>query len=117
MKRDDTEKRDEDHLEQFFQAARAEPPMPSSSYMDKLMVQAAQTQLENAPQPRFKWRVFLDGVGGWLGGAGLASAMALGVMIGISTPAELFVVGGEQMTELEEFLWLDDYAMATWDEL
>ncbi len=117
MTRKDAEKFAEDDLEQFFQAARAEPPQPSLAFMDSLMTQAMEAQSQVAQKPKFQWRSVFDGVGGWLGGAGLASAMALGVMIGVSAPAELFVVGAEQTTELEEFLWLDDYALATWDEL
>lgn len=88
-----------DPLDDFFEAGRADAPMPDAALMARVLADAdAQTAARAASaQPRESWlRAVLRGLGGWPTVAGLATATAAGVWIGVALPdvTSTFVGGG-----------------------
>lgn len=85
-------------LETFFAAARTEKPQPTGDFLARMEVLA----LEEQPLPQTEvspvqtavaeggfLRQLRDALGGWAGMAGLATACAAGLWIGISPPEGL----------------------------
>ncbi len=80
-------------LQPFFEAARADTPMPSGDLMarieaDALAMMPEPAGLVSAPQ-RGIFGQLLDLVGGWPAVSGLAAATAAGVWIGVSPPVSV----------------------------
>ncbi|MFW2544655.1 hypothetical protein ACN2XU_18620 [Primorskyibacter sp. 2E107] len=80
-------------LDDFFEAAKADAPLPSGDFMARIEAQAvavmpAPRRAPPAPAPGLL-RQLLHTFGGWPGAAGLVSACAVGLWIGISPPASL----------------------------
>ncbi|MGP6087551.1 hypothetical protein [Antarctobacter jejuensis] len=85
-------------LETYFAAARAEKPQPSGDFLARMEAMAleqqpvARPEREIAPEPTVSTgliRQLRDALGGWAGMAGLATACAAGLWIGISPPEGL----------------------------
>ncbi|WP_420861025.1 hypothetical protein [Algirhabdus cladophorae] len=80
----------DDPLDAFFAAAQADPPQASDDLLQRVMRDASDLQPQvdawgAAPEPSV-WTRFKDMVGGWPSIAGLATATAAGLWIGIDTP-------------------------------
>ncbi len=101
-------------LEQLFEAAQKNAPLPSGDLMARILADAAAEQAKNqaqeaprraAPSPVLGLRAAL---GGWAGLSGLAGAVALGLMIGIFPPDGLTsytdLVLGSGSTGLSDYL-------------
>lgn len=79
-------------LDGFFDAAKAQNPEPSNALMARVMAQALEIQIENAPEirvmpapkPNNIWGAMLAAIGGWPAVTGLATATVAGVWIGFS---------------------------------
>lgn len=82
----------ETELNSLFQAARADAPVASADLIARITADAA-SQLRNtppAPAPRAGWvAAVLGQIGGWPAAAGLVTATAAGLSIGIGTPETL----------------------------
>lgn len=79
------------NLDDFFAAARAEPPQPSADFMMRIEADALAERPSperNTAAPKL-WRTLLQAVGGWTGAAGLATACATGIWIGVAPPQSL----------------------------
>ncbi|WP_136439376.1 hypothetical protein [Pacificoceanicola onchidii] len=92
-------------LEDFFDAARAEAPLPSGDFMARIEAQAlaaqpAPTAPKSAPG---LLRQVLETIGGWPGMAGLATACAVGVWMGVSPPASISPYIGTDAAEIDSF--------------
>ncbi|MCT4558283.1 MAG: hypothetical protein N4A61_09515 [Pelagimonas sp.] len=76
-------------LDDFFTAARATSPVPDVDFLAQLTQDALKAQ----PRPRSRvaqpglWQQFKTALGGWPGVAGLATACAVGLWIGVNPPA------------------------------
>lgn len=93
---------DDAELESFFSAARAEAPQPGGDFLARIGAQA----LAEQPAPRVVPPVLArprspgllqqlrEALGGWAGVAGLATACAAGIWIGVSPPDSLTVLWG-----------------------
>ncbi len=104
------------NLEDFFQAARAQPPLPRPAFMDTLVMDAL-AQQRPAARPASVLATLGQALGGWFGGAGLATAMALGLMLGVNFGDAMGVgMADVQEAAADEFAWLDDFAELTWEE-
>lgn len=100
---------DNDPLEMFFDAARREAQLPSDDLMARIEADAvAELDARAAPVAVAKtrgWRAVLDALGGWQAGAGLATAAALGLVLGVSVPdlsldAATFLTDGYEIGDL-----------------
>jgi hypothetical protein len=99
MTRNDDARRDDAMLDDFFAAGRAEAPVPSADLLARISADAAAQAARNAParQPRRRRGLFAtisEAIGGWPALAGLASAAAAGVWIGVAQPTALAAVTG-----------------------
>lgn len=80
-----------DPLEAFFEAAKRDAQVPSRDLMARIEadalaeLDARQRPAGTAPKSR-GWRSVLDALGGWQAGAGLATAAAFGLVLGVSAP-------------------------------
>jgi hypothetical protein len=86
-----TEKRQEDAgLEAFFEAARADAPVPSTALMARVLADAEAAQ----PKPPAVGLIamLIEAVGGWRGLGGLATAACAGLWIGFAGWADLDVI-------------------------
>ena len=84
-----------DPLETFFQAGRDHAPNPSAGFMARLLDDADHMAraMPIAPPPRVSWIAEVwSTLGGWPSGLGLASALCIGVMFGVSPPDAVFDV-------------------------
>ncbi len=89
-------------LDSFFAAARAEPPQPGGDFLARIEAQALAEQpaaRADAPavaglRPAGVLRQLREALGGWAGMAGLATACAAGIWIGVSPPDGLTVFWG-----------------------
>lgn len=82
-------------LSAFFEAARAEAPVPDGDFMARLTADA----LAEMPVPGARvapqgggpglWDQVRGALGGWIGMTGLAAACAAGIWIGVNPPATL----------------------------
>lgn len=107
-------------IEAFFTAARLESPAPGKAFLEKVELDALanmKVTRQISAVPRGWLRTIAISVGGWIGGFGLASAMALGIFVGISTPQDAVFLSSDITSELDEFAWLEDFASDTWEEL
>lgn len=92
-----TERKDEGEdafLETYFEAGRSAAPEPPTDLMVRI---AAAAELAPASVPRRRGRLSIAAVlGGWPGIAGLATATAAGVFLGVAAPQmlDLVVPGG-----------------------
>ena len=87
-----TEPRSEDQeLEALFYAARAAPPQPPAALMARVLADAGAEQrpARVARQRQPVWRELFRVLGGWPAMAGLMTATATGVWMGISPPVFL----------------------------
>ena len=78
-----------DPLDDFFEAGRADRAAPDPALMARILADAeAVAAARAAPGPRREGRLsaVLRGIGGWPALAGLATATAAGVWIGIAMP-------------------------------
>jgi hypothetical protein len=78
-------------LDAFFDAARAQPPMPSDAFLARVMADAtaedaARRQPAAPPKQRRGLRDRLHAIGGWPALAGLATATVAGLWIGYAVP-------------------------------
>jgi hypothetical protein len=88
-------------LDALFAEAQSDVTVPSPDFMARVLADAAAVQDESGaglpvwaqapsptpPQKRRSWIAsVLDGVGGWRGGAGLATATVMGLAIGLGAP-------------------------------
>lgn len=93
---------DEAGLDSFFAAARAQSPQPGGDFLARMEAQALAEQpavRSDVPgvaglRPVGVLRQLRDAVGGWAGLAGLATACAAGIWIGVSPPDGLTVLWG-----------------------
>lgn len=95
------DRREGPDLEDFFAAARAETPQPGGDFLARMEVLALQEQPLARVEPASPAREVRTGaaggvlrqlreaLGGWAGVAGLATACAAGLWIGISPPVGL----------------------------
>lgn len=89
-------------LESFFAEARAEAPQPGGDFLARIEAQALAEQpavrsgvpSRAAPSPIGVLRQLRDALGGWAGMAGLATACAAGIWIGVSPPDGLTIFWG-----------------------
>ena len=82
---------DKDRLEPFFEAARTERAEPNDAFLARLAADAAAVTAERgAPvvrsAPASPLRRMLEAIGGWPSVAGLATATAAGIWIGVAVP-------------------------------
>ncbi|KUF12171.1 hypothetical protein [Pseudoponticoccus marisrubri] len=88
-----TERKDETGLEAFFAAARETDPQPSGDFMARLEAEAlAERPRPATGGPLALWRQLRAAIGGWPGVAGLATACAAGIWLGVSPPEGLSTV-------------------------
>ncbi|MGR3368420.1 MAG: hypothetical protein ACU0CC_20955 [Sagittula sp.] len=95
--RDDTMPGAADDLSVFFEAARAEAPVPDGDFMARLTADALAEMpvpAARAPSPGF-WMQVRSALGGWAGMTGLAAACAAGIWIGVNPPATLDAYWGD----------------------
>ncbi len=91
-------------LDAYFDAARDETPLPSGDFMARLEAQALAAMPEpNASATRGPglFTQLFQVLGGWPGAAGLATACAVGIWLGINPPAELSPYIGTDAAELD----------------
>ncbi|WP_089280310.1 hypothetical protein [Antarctobacter heliothermus] len=89
-------------LDSFFAAARAEAPQPDGGFLARIEAQALAEQpvarggapAVARPRPTGVLRQLREALGGWAGMAGLATACAAGIWIGVSPPDGLTVLWG-----------------------
>lgn len=89
----------DDDLELFFEAGRADAPVPSQELMARIMADAEANMPPAAPvvQAAPKAGLFaglLAAIGGWPAMAGLATATVAGIWIGYAQPTSLTVLAG-----------------------
>lgn len=81
---------EKDPLDVFFEASKAAQPEASDALMARIMADAVALQPEpvvvSSPTPVGLWGRISDAMGGWPSMAGLATAAAAGLWIGIDTP-------------------------------
>lgn len=81
---------EKDPLEPFFEAAREEVPPLDDALMNRMIADAAAVAAARAPAASIAttpaWRRVFVAIGGWPALAGLASATAAGVWIGVALP-------------------------------
>ena len=88
---------EEAELDALFAAARAHPPVPPEALMARVADAAAAeaaarpTAAPVALRPR-GLRMVVAGLGGWPGLAGLATAAAAGIVIGVAVPETLHLL-------------------------
>lgn len=114
-----TTKTDDMMLDSFFEAAQANPPLPSIAFLETLEADAQSARkpaTDNTVKPSGLAAIF-NGLGGWLGGAGLATAMATGVVVGLNLPETVMLDATIIAADGEELAWLDDFITADWEEL
>lgn len=92
-KRDEIE---DDGLEAFFAAARAEAPRPSAALMGGILADA-----EAARGPW--WRRAALGLGGWPALTGLAAATVAGVWIGAAVPDQVGTLTSGYLVDTYDF--------------
>ena len=88
---------DETDLEDFFAAARAEPPEISDTLMARILADA-DAQMPPArrePLGAALWAM----LGGGFGAGGLVTAAALGVWLGLAPPGALPDLAGQLLTD------------------
>lgn len=92
-------------LDDFLDAARAETPLPSGDFMARLEAQALAAMPAPAPRRRAPglMQQLLGALGGWPGAAGLATACAVGVWMGINPPAAIGDYIGTGTAELDSY--------------
>ena len=102
-------------LDAFFDAAKANPPVPSDDLMARIMADAA----AQAPQPAGValpshatdrpgvLAMFMSAIGGWKPAVGLAAAAVSGVMIGYVTPETFDAVAGGTFLSADDLV--DDF--------
>lgn len=95
-----TEPRDDDDamLESYFTAARKAAPEPPADLLTRVAAAAEAGMVPEpapAPQPR-GLKALVAGIGGWPALAGLATATAAGVYLGVLAPQtlDLLMLGG-----------------------
>lgn len=101
---------DDGGLEAFFMAARAEAPQPGGDFLARIEAQALAEQPAKRPaapaaMPQSGSLVLnqiREALGGWAGIAGLATACAAGIWIGISPPDAMSVFWGGDAASLGE---------------
>lgn len=80
-------------LDGFFDAARAEAPLPDADFMARIQAQALAempvAQARVAPEPDGIFAQIREALGGWKGIAGLTAACAAGLWLGLSPPEAL----------------------------
>lgn len=90
--------RDDEALEDFFKAGRADAPDLGPDLMARILADAAAQQpapvpaagtLQGTPRGRGGFGWFADLIGGWPAMGGLAAATVAGVWIGAAPPAAL----------------------------
>lgn len=87
-------------LDSLFAQAQSDVTVPSPDFMARVLADADAVQDEigagvpvwaqatSQPQPRVSWFAsLLNSVGGWRGGAGLATATVMGLAIGLGAPS------------------------------
>lgn len=88
-------------LDDFFAVARADAPRPGGDFLARMESLALAEQLSSRPEPSSEQprpqrmgviRQLREALGGWAGMAGLATACAAGVWIGVSPPDSLMTV-------------------------
>lgn len=80
-------------LDRFFEAARAEAPLPRDDFMARLTAEAlAEMPVAGArvadDAPGF-WAQLSGALGGWGGLSGLVAACAVGIWVGVNPPTGL----------------------------
>jgi hypothetical protein len=95
-------------LDSFFAAARADTPQPGGDFLARMEALALAEQ--PAPRPEAPTgiptrhiglaRQLREALGGWAGLAGLATACAAGIWIGVSPPETLTVFWGTEAADL-----------------
>lgn len=110
MARIDENGRDDAMLDGFFEAGRADAPVPSSDLLARIMADAegeavAREQVRPVSRSRRGLLAALAAViGGWPALAGMATAAAAGVWIGAAQPEALTVLtGGVLSTSASDF--------------
>lgn len=85
-------------LDSLFAEAQSETVQPSNDFMARVLADADATQqalgagipawaaAKDAPVRRSWFAQLLEGIGGWRGGAGLATATVMGLGIGLGAP-------------------------------
>ncbi|WP_425102453.1 hypothetical protein [Tropicibacter sp. S64] len=89
-------------LGDFFEAARTDAPRPTADFMARLEAQALAALPRPAPSPGLL-RQLLQVLGGWPGAAGLATACAVGLWMGINPPAGLTDYIGTDAAGLDSY--------------
>ncbi|MEL6645494.1 MAG: hypothetical protein AAFQ79_16305 [Pseudomonadota bacterium] len=96
-----------DPLDDFFEAGRAERPAPEPAFLARVLADAeAETAARAVPAPRQQGRLraILNGLGGWPTLAGLATATAAGVWIGVALPDVTGTLVGGSGYDLNDLL-------------
>ncbi|MBP0484030.1 hypothetical protein [Sagittula salina] len=79
-------------LDAFFDAARAEAPLPDGDFMARLTADALAEMPVAGVRVRGRtglWEQLVPALGGWAGLSGLVAACAVGLWVGVNPPASL----------------------------
>ena len=95
-------------LDAFFAAAQAEAPQPGGDLLARIEAQAlaeqpaqrAETPVVAGRRPSGLFGQLREALGGWAGVAGLATACAAGIWIGVNPPESLTVFWGGDAASL-----------------
>ncbi len=108
----------DDGLEAYFEAARADTPVPSTELLGRIMADAATQSAARDDSLRqvtvLRQGIFsslIEAIGGWPTLAGMATAGVVGVWIGFSQPAGLDTVA-EQLIGADNTSYLVDLVPA-----
>ncbi|WGW05598.1 hypothetical protein [Tropicibacter oceani] len=93
-------------LDAYFDAARADTPLPSGDFMARIEAQALAAMPAPVPAARTArgpglFAQLKQALGGWPAMAGLAAACAAGLWLGISPPAGVSSFIGTDAAELD----------------
>lgn len=108
----------DDNLELFFAAERANPTPPNPALLGRILSDAnalqPATEAINSPIRNTWWQEIWAGFGGWGAAAALTSCLILGVSLGVAPPQTLGTLAETVLettgigTVAAEYLILDD---------